>query len=378
MMKRILGATAVAALLAGPALAAQNVANTSQKGSLLIWPLITVDHSEGRAESTLIEISNDANATVHVECEYVNERKGRVNFDFDLSAKQTASWDAYTLYGDQVRPARFPTNTGNPPFVGNVYRGELICFATNPGRQFQISWNHLTGTATVSSGAAVTAPTTEEVSAPAHVFKYNAWSFAARNKLGVAAPNLVSASHGRPGVLNLNGQNADGVYDACPLYNIANFMPNDARLANVHTISNSLSVVSCYQDLRERYRIFATKLEFTVWNSFEHSFTGAHYCADSVTTVNLADPPVTQGGNFDYEVLDTPNARFQVRGVTASPPCPGTTVNAGLLGVISSEVALNGSEKANATVGNTLHGAGTRPGFVIWDPAGAVPLKASR
>src|SRR5437868_4932586 len=79
-------ATSIAALfVAGSAFAAQNVANTSQKGSLLIWPLITVDQSNGASGDTLIEISNDANVGVHVECEYVNERKGRVNFDFAMS-----------------------------------------------------------------------------------------------------------------------------------------------------------------------------------------------------------------------------------------------------------------------------------------------------
>ena len=54
--------------------------------------------------STIIEISNDATATVHIECEYINERKGRVNFDYDLTAKQTASWDVFTREGDQVSP----------------------------------------------------------------------------------------------------------------------------------------------------------------------------------------------------------------------------------------------------------------------------------
>ena len=44
MNKRIIGAFLLgAALCAGPALAAQNVANTSQQGSLLIFPLINVD-----------------------------------------------------------------------------------------------------------------------------------------------------------------------------------------------------------------------------------------------------------------------------------------------------------------------------------------------
>ena len=37
------GASAALALCVGPAFAVQNVANTSQKGSLLIFPLINVD-----------------------------------------------------------------------------------------------------------------------------------------------------------------------------------------------------------------------------------------------------------------------------------------------------------------------------------------------
>ena len=218
---KLLCVAGVAALAAGSAFAAQNVANTSQKGSLLIWPLITVQPPVAAItgsvqQSTLIEISNDANATVHVECYYVNERKGRVDFDFDLTAKQTACWDVYTREGDQVTPPKFPINTGVPGFAGNPFKGELICFATDPGREFQISWNHLTGTATVREGE--------------DAFKYNAWSFAARNRLGVAAPNLVSAPHGVPGLLRLSGQNADGHYDGCPAYNIANFMPAGASL----------------------------------------------------------------------------------------------------------------------------------------------------
>jgi hypothetical protein len=363
-MQKVLGAAAMAALLAGPALAAQNVANTSQKGSLLIWPLVTVDPNEGRQQSTLIEISNDAAATVHVECEYINERKARVNFDFDLTGKQTASWDVYTRKGDQVTPPLFPLGTGNPPFPGNIYRGELVCFATNPGREFQIAWNHLTGTAIVRSG--------DEAG------KYNAWAFAARNAGGVAAPNLVTQSHGRPGVLRLTGANIDGVYDACPAYNIANFMPNGAELGGITAVRNDLAVVSCWQDLRERYRINTTKLEFTIWNSLEHSFTGTHYCADSITSLRLSPytPYLVNGDNFEYDVLRTPNARFQVRGVKASPPCPDGTITSGLLGVLLTQLDTSDSEGTEATVGNTLHGAGAYPGMVVWDPSGSVPLKA--
>ena len=153
-------------------------------------------------------------------------------------------------------------------------------------------------------------------------------------------------------------------------------MPAGGYLAGVKTLSNSLAVVSCGQDLRERYNIYATKLEFTVWNSQEHSFTGAHYCTDSVTDVYLSDPPVTAGSNFSYDVLHTPNARFQVRGVNGGGACLFPTRTSGLLGVLYSEIAINGSEYSDATIGNTLHGAGALPGFIRWDPSGPVQLKA--
>ena len=236
-------ATSVAALLAASSgFAAQNVANTSQKGSLLIFPLINVDHTTtGEAWDTIVEISNDQNSTVHIECEYVNEEKGRVNFDFDLTARQTVSWDAYTLASDPstFNPAPFPTNAGTPGFVGNPNRGELVCFATDPGRQFQVAFNELTGTATVLN--------TNDADALQHkqAFKYNAWSFAARGPTGVA-PDNVTVPQGTPGTLVLSGASDEtGAYDACPAYNIANFMPNGSRLGNIDTIDNWLSVASC-------------------------------------------------------------------------------------------------------------------------------------
>jgi len=362
-------ATSIAAfLVAGSAFAAQNVANTSQKGSLLVWPLITVDQAgENGPTDTIIEISNDANATVHVECEYVNEQKGRVNFDFNLTAKQTASWDVLTRDGDQVHPAGFPTNPGSPPFPGNAFRGELICFATEAGRQFQVAWNHLTGTATVIY---LNDPASEQ---PKQAFKYNAWAFAARSTTGLASDNS-SAPFGTPGKLKLTGDNATGVYDACPAYNIANFMPNGATLGNVRTLDNDLSVVSCNQDLRESYIIHATKLDFTVWNSFENSFTGAYACVDSISTVNLGvGPQVVQGSNFDFSTLATPNARFQVRGVQASPPCKFRTEVSGLLGVLASSTGIAPFAGESVELGNTTQGAGSLRGFVLWDPSGSTP-----
>lgn len=379
-------AATIGAFVAGSsAFAAQNAANTSQKGSLLIWPLITVDQSDpSDPQDTIVELSNDANASIHVECEYVNEQKGRTNFDFTLTGKQTVTWDALTLAGDQVNPNRFPSGPGNPPWTGNPNRGELICFATSMGRQTQVAWNELTGTATVLHLA-----DTDAIQ-PRQGFKYNAWSFAARCAPTTAgcpgtglAPDNATAAQGTPGRLSLTGANADGVYDACPLYNIANFMPNGAALGNIDTLDNDLSVVGCNQDLRERYVIHATKLEFTVWNSRESSFTGAFACVDSVATVPLSasdatasTPPVTAVANFDYSTLATPNARFQVQGISASPPCPFPTQKVGLLGVLASSTSIGTDTGEDQEIGNTTQGAGIEAGFVLWDPMGGTPPAA--
>src|ERR1700739_3981251 len=107
MNKRILGVMLLAAaLFSGPVWAAQNVANTSQKGSLLIFPAIDVNPED--ASNTLIEISNDQTTAVQVECYYVNEKKGRVDFDFLLTPKATASWEVLTGVGTIAAPG-FPS-----------------------------------------------------------------------------------------------------------------------------------------------------------------------------------------------------------------------------------------------------------------------------
>jgi hypothetical protein len=355
-------------LSGGTALAAQNVANTSQKGSLLIWPLITIDPADGA--DTIIEISNDANSTVKIECYYVNEKKGRVDFDFHLTGKATASWSVKTLDGDQVQPPVFPISgsfSPGPPYAPtSIYRGELVCFATNAGVRAQIAWNHLTGTATVTNSST----DTDSVSR-AQAFRYNAWSFVARNARGL--PEKSGVKQGTPGKLELTGNGA-GTYDACPLYNIANFMPNGAALGGLRTINNVLTVVSCNQDLRQDYDLYLTKLKFTVWNAVESSFTGAYICVDSVHSVGLGvgNPNLVNGSNFGYSTLKTQNARFMVQGVE-STQCPGST-NSALLGVLASEVSISGGSYYQE-IGSTTHGAGAYPGFVYWDPFGKVPTK---
>jgi hypothetical protein len=365
MSKRVLTICLfAAALCARPALAAQNVANTSQKGSLLIFPLITTDPEE--LDDTFIEVSNDETGPVHIECSYVNEAKGRVDFDFTLTAKATASWDA--LFGDGIGAPPFPTDGSFIP--SNHFRGELVCFATDVAGANQIAFNHLTGTASVVSIA-----DTDAVQ-PKQAFRYDAWSFVARNAAGL--PEADNVIQGTPGLLALTGGLA-GTYDACPAYNIATFNPNGATDPSTltTTVDNDLSVVSCNQDLRQDFVLHLTKLQFTIWNANENSYTGSYQCIDSVDTVAFGAADSTgmvARSNFDFSTLRTPNARFQVSGV-ASTQCPKSET-AGLLGVVTSsmgiEELLPGSE--DVELGSTTQTAGSQVGFVKWDPAnGTVP-----
>lgn len=384
MHKLLLTAAAAAALSAGPAFALQNVANTSQKGSLLVFPHITIDPEDG--SDTFIEISNDQNKAVHVECFYVNEKKARVDFDFVLTKKQTVSWDVKTQDGDHVSPPEFPkdgTFTGAGFNVNGLssYRGELVCFAVDFKVQNQIAFNHLTGTATVLK------LNDDDARQKRQAFRYNAWSFVARGDDGSGARDFTR--QGEPGRLELTGNGA-GTYDACPAFNIANFMSNGATLGNLTTLDNDLAVVSCNQDLRQDFEINTTKLQFVVWNAKEHSFTGSWQCVDSVQFVGLSrgdNAFLVNPGNFDYFTLKTQNARFQVQGV-ASTQCPFSK-KSGLLGVLTSSVSLpfidpvdhdshlvvNGEDQE---LGSTTFGRGAQIGLILWDPLGPVDQRPTR
>ena len=373
MDKRIIGAIFLAgALFGSPAFGAQNVANTTQKGSLLMWPEITVD-LEDTGSDTIVEISNDQNATVQVECEYVNQRKGRVDFDFSLTAKQTLSWDVLSGKSDVSFSAPLFPSSGT--FPGNASEGALICFAVDAGVANQISWNHLTGTATVVDTDDADALQTKQA------FRYNAFAFAARCTSCPGGLALDGTIQGTAGDLVLNG-NGDGTYDECPAYNIVNFSPNGATVGPVTTIDNDVALISCNQDLRQDFTLNLTKVLFTVWNEFENSFTGSYQCVDSVNFVPLDssdNPYLLNPSNFDYTTLRTANARYQVAGI-ASTQCPGSRP-AGLLGVATSSVGIAGIDDPTGEdqeLGSTTQGAGGEAGFVLWDPQGPVPLSHKR
>jgi hypothetical protein len=330
---------AVAAVVAISGASAQtvtNVANTSQKGSLLMYARIDVRSGY----DTIVRITNDNNKAVDVKCYYMNERKGRRDFGFTLTKKQPAWWSVYNAEGTFNVP-RFPNNF-DPRTAGDVNVGELICWAVSKSGHTQINFNHLFGDAIVynfSSGDA---------------FEYNSWNFKART--GAAGQPV-----GTPGNIQLNGTE----YDYCPGYLIANFTPAGAQVPVGDTfVTNTninLGVISCNQDLRQDYNLHYTKLEFTVWNEEESKFTGAYECADSYHYFPLNTVDVSPE-YFTYDVLGTVSAFFQVRGVASArcnpPVSPVNTEAAGLVCVVS---------EYNDEYGTTCNAAGTAAGYVLWD-----------
>jgi hypothetical protein len=184
-------------------------------------------------------------------------RRAGSDFDFDLTAKATASWDAATGSGIGAPP--FPTDASPvytliPGFfpVPSPSRGELVCFAVDQGGANQVAFNHLIGTATLVKALDVELEPLVVIQ-PKHAFRYNAWSFVARNAAGL--PQADNVIQGTPGLLALTGGGA-GTYDACPAYNIANFNPNGSTSSegpvtalnpDLETVHNDLSVVSCNQ-----------------------------------------------------------------------------------------------------------------------------------
>ena len=346
-------AISVGVLLCGSsAFAAQNVGNTSQKGSLVIFP--NIDVSPGW--DTIIRISNDANSGVDVTCYYINERKGRRDFHFRMTRKQPI-WFSVKNHSGTFPVAQFPTDgTFN---TGLATQGALLCWATDAALSTQISHNHLSGTATVVN-------TFGETSQAA--LTYPSWNFTARN---VAA----GAPVGTPGRLDLTG--VDGAYDACPSYLIGHFSPAGAVVetgsgaGDEIVLENFMSVLSCNQDLKQDFTPHFTKLQLQVWNEQEVKLTGAHECSDGSKWTPFSTVDVG-AENLTYSVVQSAAAQVKVKGV-ASTQCvfPRPTENSGLVGVLATAM-LSASTQDIAVVGTTLDGAGAQAGFILWDAQDAV------
>ncbi|MGE3842874.1 MAG: hypothetical protein AB7I50_14965 [Vicinamibacterales bacterium] len=378
-MRQVLMAAVAVFGLVGQVAAAPNVTNVTQKGSLLIFP----DTGFNPVTHTLVRIQNDGSGDVDVKCFWLDDNKNRVDFQVAITANQAIWFDMETGNGTyQVNHAATSAANGftpgnqnpfnNNPGYGPSNQALLACWAIDAGSQNQIKWNHLSGTATVWYTTGLGA------------YEYSAYAFFAPTG-GDRDPI------GAPGTLNLNGL----AYDACPLYQIAQFTParSTALPPPLNTMlprvdSNGLALAGCTLDLRQDWTPAWTKLQFDVWNEDEVKFTGAYECADSVHATFFNQGTLSRTGgasffdgldagaqNFAATTLATFGARYRVQGVKSSvcdrtkgpndPVAAVTTEAVGLLGV---QITFG-----TRTVATTLTGAGKMSGNISWDPEGVVP-----
>ncbi len=281
------------AVMAGSAGAAA-VANTSQEGSLLIFPKIVAKGNQTTGVAivdTIIYIGNDSDREVWLKCFWVLEDGNLEDFMFKLAPNQPAAFSAWTGAG----------TISAPSLRGE---GELVCWGIDAGSTTQIQFNHLYGSILIKS--------------PFALVGSNAWSFRA---LKDPSP----AKGGIAGKLPLDGV----TYDACPKYLVANFTPGYELLPGLEP---DLTLSLCRKNLRPFEIRPCAKAKFDIWNADESKFNGAYQCLrwwyegllDRMGNDPSQKGPGFGGDKFTFELLKTFAARFQVRSVYGAG-CVGKT-----------------------------------------------------
>jgi hypothetical protein len=388
--------------LTATAAAAPNVASTSQKGSLLLFPDIRIDTTATEGSwNTLVRIQNDGGSSVTTRCYWMDGNRNRAGFSVPVTPNQAIWFDARTGQGTLlVNP--FPQTAADGldnPFLAGPWPGGFIapeatnesndsgapygegllaCWAVDTAAEHQVKWNHLSGTATVYN-------------ALRGAYEYNAHAF-------VVPTGFDLAPVAPAGTLRLDGV----TYDACPTYLVGQFTPfcvpedfapgpdGDIPLAcdmldtswPVWALSPGyalrLAVTGCTLSLVQDVVPAITTLQFEVWNEDEVKFTGAHECADTWhETAFQRSLDATNGGpldaaaqNFHFTTLGTIEARYRVQ-ARRSSQCD-TSEAFGLLGMQSERLGLG-----LGSVGTPLMSAGKQAGRITWDPASPVPERAT-
>ena len=361
-MKRvILGLVCAGALVA--AAYGQNRTNTTQKGSLLIFPLIDVrfDSNYNVIGDTFIQLTNDwPDDPVHIVTYFVLEEQCiHLKSNFDLTANQPAYWSMAT--GKTLSPV------GSGNFVqvhqpvtsiscaqNGQKNGFLIVFATNSGEQ-NIRHNHLTGLATIVDYEKATA------------WEYAPYAFQVRgfgNNNGPADPANVDPT---PGVMTLDGVEYDSGLNQLLLEFIAwdsTAFQGETSYTLIHDTELTLMIndVNVKQDKGEEWP-YETKAVFAIHNQLENS-AAFEYCFTCWSSIELSDLGVLFGPN-----LGTARGRAQIDGVASpdvcdTPPVPPISSARALLGTA---VKILTFTAGSTRVSETLAGKGSQTAVIKYD-----------
>lgn len=325
--------------LASMVSAAPNVGNTTQKGSLLVFPKVI--EWPGKV-TTYIFIGNDNYVETYVKCYWMNENQEIEDFHFLITANQPI------VFGTDA-------NTYGPPFDDNM-SGTLTCWAQKADDTAPTKFNHLFGYALISS-------------ANGEVF-YNATAFQYRG--------TIAQAEALNGVLPLD---AASNYDSCSQYLTTVFVPSGGALGEKTAAYPDLTLWPCKQDLRQDRTPTYTKAKFDIWNWDEVKFTGAYKCLKCFWEGYLADIETGTGyfkgygeEKFISTVLGGSVARLRITGV-ASSVCGTGTVASPFLGVLLYSEDATFADPIQPFAGYTLFGAGYAVGEIKFDKA-ETPVEA--
>jgi hypothetical protein len=347
-------------------------ADTTHKGSLLIYPKIDVSEYQRGFTDTYIFLSNDGPSAVDVKCYWVRgDNQDFTDFQFSLSKYQ--EYDFSATFGG------FNYTVQVPPWPFEAYRkGFLACFAVANNGATAANWNYLYGNAWVVDFCNNTA------------YSYPAWSFRVVSGATGSAPTALTLPVPAP----IGGSTdaglslpLDGVtYTSCPAQLAFNFPLEGGMLGSPFKGVNDLTLLPCKQDLRQDHNITKTKLQFDIWNTFETKFTNAWACSNCWWDLFLNDSSIHYAAAFStsqeaagFSDCVSHAGRFRVTAVQSSQ-CPGSTP-AGLIGLLVSYIPTYSDEVNTDSIFNysafAFSSNGFAPsadgpaGFIYFDPAGA-------
>ena len=303
-------------LSATTAFAAPNVANTVQKGTILMFPYVS--------DTTVLSISNDGTSKVRIRCEGVASTGATKVTSFDLLANRPA------LVSD-VLPASTTT-------------GYAFCFPVDAGETTQLRFNQLIGSATLYDTVS------------GETLEYNAWHFAARTS---TEKNPI----GTPGTLLLSGSE----FDFCPATLAGHYQKGGVEFVGGATFNFGpprLVILTCNLNTQPAAPAAPTRIVFDIWDELGVKTMTASVCVNRWGIIDLTS-------EFDFGGPPIVPFRYRARSVSTGGTCSGVTPTVqGMIGLQTNE-RLDVQDVSRTTVRAT-HMFGTKAGSILW-PAAVVP-----
>ena len=346
----------------------------SHKGSLLVYPKIELKwNSAGLpVQDTFVTILNDYPDDVFVHWYFVNGDEPLEAVvagdppELIERAHPGWNWVNCSTVLTQNEPTYFSALTGSggcQPFTtldtaggvvgrldpeaadgSRVLRGFAIAYAVDRHGN-EISWNHLSGSATVVSYADQAA------------WEYNAYAFQASAELGLWTNDA-------PGEFLLDGGEYEVCFDKLLLDFYAVGSPAFSQGATAVMLDTDLTLFPVMADLRQdNDGPLTTKAKFDIWNQNEDGFSGTTRCITCWDQTLLSNYELPN--HFMMSTIHTDKGKARIDGIF-STVCP-ESVDAPLLGVAAKLLGFSGAASGRAFSGMNLVGQGEEAGYFLAD-----------